>query len=155
MTDNSNISIKLELCKDKFTNKLSIVTHFDPNAPNFYNENGKVFWVPTTDEVAFLKEAADLLDSWKQRQPNEPHMNRVTPPPLQPEKKPFQPQPGPPGNFGPRPPTTSPMENQTVSQAGPNTSSIDSTFEKHMDRDRYQADDNEQKVQRIVEKKLN
>lgn len=152
MSGNSNIGIKLELCKDKFTNNLSIVAHFDPNAPNFYNENGKVFWVPTTDEVTFLKEAADLLDTWKQKQPNEPSMNRVSPPPQQPEKQPFQP--GPPGNFRQGPPNANQMETQTVSQAGPNTSSIDSTFEKHMERDRYQADDNEQKVQRIIEKKV-
>jgi hypothetical protein len=153
MTDNSNIAIKLELCKDKFTNNLSIVTHFDPNAPNFYNENGKFFWVPTPDEVAFLKEATDLLDSWRRRQPIEQPMNRYNQP-QQPEKTPFQPRP--PDNFRPvpPPPNTGSMDSQNISQAGPNTSSIDNTFEKHLDRERSYADDNEQRVQRIVEKKL-
>ncbi|MBN2603847.1 MAG: hypothetical protein JXA91_06935 [Candidatus Thermoplasmatota archaeon] len=154
MTDNTNISIKLELCRDKFTNSLSIVTHFDPNAPNFYNENGKFFWVPTPDEVAFLKDATDLIDSWRRRQPLEPPMNRFNQP-LQPEKPPFSPQqPRPTDNYRPRSPPPSPMDNQDMNQAGPNTSSTDNAYEKHMDRDRFYIDENEQRVQRILEKKL-
>ena len=144
MTDNTNISIKLELCRDKFTNSLSIVTHFDPNAPNFYNENGKFFWVPTPDEVALLKDATDLIDSWRHRQPLEPPMNRFN----QPQ------QPRPTDNFRPRSPPPSPMDNQNISQAGPNTSSIDNAYEKQMDRDRLYMDENEQRVQRILEKKV-
>jgi hypothetical protein len=96
----------------------------------------------------------DLIDSWKYRQGPEPPLSRTTQPP-QPEKTPFHPpQPRPQANFGQRPPLTNPIDAQTLSQAGPNTSSIDNTFVKHMDRDRSYPDENEQKVQRIVEKKL-
>jgi hypothetical protein len=56
----NNVNIKLEVFKDKFTGKISIVAHFIHSAPNVYKEQEDYVWFPTNEEKNFLIEAFDL-----------------------------------------------------------------------------------------------
>ena len=41
MGEENEINMKIELCKDKDSDELVIIAHFDPNAPNFFrNDEG-------------------------------------------------------------------------------------------------------------------
>jgi hypothetical protein len=70
MDDIDKIHIKLELCKDK-SSGLTIVTHFNPDAPNFYKEGEDYYWMPTAKERALLNEAFDLISTDKNGDPEE------------------------------------------------------------------------------------
>lgn len=61
MAKNDNINIKLEVCKDKNSGKLSIRAHFDSNAPNFAMDKEGYFWIPTFEEKEFINEAFQLI----------------------------------------------------------------------------------------------
>jgi hypothetical protein len=61
MTEVNNINIKLEVFKDKSSGKLSIMAHFDSNAPNVFEENDGVFWMPTIEENDLLNEAFQFI----------------------------------------------------------------------------------------------
>jgi hypothetical protein len=61
MTNNDNISIKLELNKDKTTGKLAITARFNSNAKNVKIENGNYFWMPTIEEKDLINEAFDTF----------------------------------------------------------------------------------------------
>ena len=61
MVKNDNINIKLEVCKDKNSGKLSIRAHFDSNAPNFAMDKEGYFWIPTFEEKEFINEAFQLI----------------------------------------------------------------------------------------------
>ncbi len=63
------INIKIEVCRDKTSNKLSIKAHFNGNAPNIFKENGEYYWIPTQEEKKLLNEAFELLQS------NAPNIN--------------------------------------------------------------------------------
>jgi len=56
-----NIHIKIELCKDKSSGKITLGVHFDEKAPNFKIENNECFWTPTNEEKNILNEAFDLV----------------------------------------------------------------------------------------------
>jgi hypothetical protein len=55
------INIKLEVCRDKTSNKLSIMAHFNDSAPNIFKENGEYYWKPTHEEKELLNEAFELI----------------------------------------------------------------------------------------------
>ncbi|RLF37251.1 MAG: hypothetical protein DRM99_00950 [Thermoplasmata archaeon] len=61
MDKNENIHIKLEISRDPHTGALSLLTRFDPNAPNFIKDENGFSWSPTPEERAFLNEAFDLI----------------------------------------------------------------------------------------------
>jgi len=61
MNKDQNIHIKLEINKDPNTGKLSLMTKFDPKAPNFEKEDDGFSWSPTKEERAFLNEAFDMV----------------------------------------------------------------------------------------------
>jgi len=63
------VNIKLEVCRDRTSNKLSIMAHFNDNAPNIFKENGEYFWIPTQEEKRLLNEAFELVQS------NTPNIN--------------------------------------------------------------------------------
>jgi hypothetical protein len=63
------INIKIEVCRDKTSDKLSIMAHFCDDAPNIFKENGEYFWIPTPEEKELLNEAFELV------QFNTPHIN--------------------------------------------------------------------------------
>ena len=70
MDDIDKIHIKLELCKDK-SSGLTIITHFNPDAPNFIKEGEGYYWMPTEKERALLNEAFDLISTDENGDPEE------------------------------------------------------------------------------------
>ena len=63
MTKEDKIHIKLEICKDEQSHGLTIMTHFDESAPNFFKDKEGYFWIPTVEEKDFLNEAFGLAPS--------------------------------------------------------------------------------------------
>ena len=61
MIKDDKINIKLEVCKDKTSGKLSIKAHFKSDAPNIFKEKEDYFWMPTIEEKDFLNEAFQLM----------------------------------------------------------------------------------------------
>jgi len=61
MSKVDNINIKLEVFKDKSSGKLSIMAHFDSNAPNVFEEKDGVFWMPTIEENDLLNDAFEFI----------------------------------------------------------------------------------------------
>ncbi len=61
MTKNNRINLKLEVCKNNTSGKLSIMAHFNSNAPNVFKEKESYFWMPTEEEKDFLNEAYDFM----------------------------------------------------------------------------------------------
>jgi hypothetical protein len=61
MKKNENIFVSLEIQKDMETKGLFLSVQFDRNAPNFFQENEAITWLPTDDELHFLNEAFDLV----------------------------------------------------------------------------------------------
>jgi len=62
MPKNENIHIKLEIGRDTSSGKLTIMTKFNPSAPNFIKEEDGFSWSPTEDERQFLNEAFDMIE---------------------------------------------------------------------------------------------
>ena len=61
MHKDEKIKIKLEVCKDKTSGKLSILAHFNSTASNVYEDKDGYSWVPTVEEKNFLSEAFELI----------------------------------------------------------------------------------------------
>jgi hypothetical protein len=61
MNKNQNIHIKLEINKDPNTGALNLLTRFDPNAPNFTQDENGWNWCPTQEERDFLNEAFQMI----------------------------------------------------------------------------------------------
>lgn len=60
MTKESKIGLKLEVCRDK-NNKLTIVAHFNTDAPNIIISKNEYMWIPTPEEKDLINEAFELL----------------------------------------------------------------------------------------------
>ncbi|MDH7517726.1 MAG: hypothetical protein QHH19_05220 [Candidatus Thermoplasmatota archaeon] len=58
---NENIHIRLEISKDPNSGKLTLMTRFDPEAPNFIKDKDGFSWWPTPEEREFLNEAFDMI----------------------------------------------------------------------------------------------
>jgi len=61
MEKNKKIHIRLEINKDPMTGQLTLLTRFDPNAPNFLREENGFSWYPTQEEREFLNEAFNMV----------------------------------------------------------------------------------------------
>ena len=61
MEKNKKIHIRLEISKDPMTGQLTLLTRFDPNAPNFLREENGFSWCPTQEERKFLNEAFNMV----------------------------------------------------------------------------------------------
>jgi len=61
MTNDDEIKIKLEVCKDKTSGKLSIMAHFNTDAPNVFQDKDGYFWMPTVEEKDFMSEVFELM----------------------------------------------------------------------------------------------
>lgn len=61
MTKDGKINIKLEVCRDKISGKLSIMTHFNSNAPNVFKDKDSYLWMPTAEEKDLINEAFGLM----------------------------------------------------------------------------------------------
>jgi hypothetical protein len=64
MAKNEKINIRLEVYKDKNSGKLSIIAHFDSNAPNVAMDCNGYFWIPTFEEKEFINEAYQLIPKY-------------------------------------------------------------------------------------------
>jgi len=62
MAKNENIHIKLEIGRDSSSGKLTLMTKFNPNAPNFTKEDEGFSWSPTEEERQFINEAFDMIE---------------------------------------------------------------------------------------------
>lgn len=92
MSKNENIHIKIELCKDKNSGNLTLMTYFDPNAPNFSKDKDGFFWVPTVEEKDFLNEVFELIPEHQMKNPSsEKNMTE----PLEKREEPTAPEPQP------------------------------------------------------------
>jgi len=61
MTKDDKINIKLEVCRDKTSGKLSITAHFNSNAPNIFKDKDSYSWIPTAEEKDLINEAFQLM----------------------------------------------------------------------------------------------
>jgi len=86
MPKEGKIHIKLEICKDKHSNTLTIMTHFDEDAPNIFKDTEGYYWIPTVEEKDFLNDAFNLMPAR-----GSPPMPKKPAPPTQ-EKKESKPQ---------------------------------------------------------------
>lgn len=87
MSKEGKIYIKLEICKDNYSNVLTIVTHFDENAPNVFKDNEGYYWIPTVEEKDFLNDAFNFIPARN----SPPVPEKFAPPPMT-EKKESEPQ---------------------------------------------------------------
>ena len=67
MTKDNKINIKLEVCKDKTSGKLSITAHFNSSAPNVIQNKDGFFWMPTIEEK----------DLWSIQKTEKPALKKV------------------------------------------------------------------------------
>jgi hypothetical protein len=91
MTKSNKVNIKLEVCKNKTSGKLSIKAHFNSNAPNIFKDNDNYSWMPTEDEKDLLSEAYDFMEVDEGYIPDEkniqkPKETKFTPKPVIEEK---------------------------------------------------------------------
>lgn len=61
MAEEDKIHIKLEIRRNKDSDELAIMTHFDSNAPNFFKDKEGYLWMPTVEEKDFINEAFELM----------------------------------------------------------------------------------------------
>jgi len=63
MPKDEKINIKLEVTRDKTTGKLTILAHFDSNAPNVFIDNDDYSWMPTVEEQNLINDAFEFMPS--------------------------------------------------------------------------------------------
>ena len=61
VTNDNKINIKLEVCRDKVSGKLSIIAHFNEGSPNIFKDKDEFYWMPTPEEKDLLNEAFELV----------------------------------------------------------------------------------------------
>jgi len=68
MKKNENISISLQVQRDKESKSLFLSVQFDKTAPNFSIDNESVTWYPTCDEIDFIADAIHLIGENKTKE---------------------------------------------------------------------------------------
>ncbi|MFH1100460.1 MAG: hypothetical protein V1726_00280 [Methanobacteriota archaeon] len=63
--EKKQIYVKIQIEKDAQTDQLMLKARFDPEAPNFYQDNYGISWVPTPAELAFINEAFRMIPGYK------------------------------------------------------------------------------------------
>ena len=97
MSKDNNISIKLEVMRDKSSKKLIITAHFDSKANNVFIDKDNYSWMPTIEERDLLNDAFSFFpsdgavgslgkttvktDDKKEEHVPEPPVEETTPPP--------------------------------------------------------------------------
>ncbi len=61
MDRDENIHIRLEISRDPIDGGLNLLTRFNPNAPNFKQDENGFSWSPTKEEREFLNEAFGII----------------------------------------------------------------------------------------------
>jgi hypothetical protein len=67
MKKNENISISLQIQRDKESKLLFLSVHFNKEAPNLSIENESITWYPTRDEIDFIADAFHLIGESKEK----------------------------------------------------------------------------------------
>ena len=65
MENQDRIFVKIQIEKNPDSGELRIRTHFDPEAPNFFQDKDDISWCPTPQEIAFLNETFELIPHYK------------------------------------------------------------------------------------------
>jgi len=71
MKKNENISISLQIQRDKETNGMILGVKFNKDAPNFLLDNDNITWFPTGDEIGFITDAFQLIEGSKEKKKTE------------------------------------------------------------------------------------
>lgn len=61
MTKDDKINIKIEVLKDRNSGKLSILAHFNLNAPNVKKDKEDFIWIPTFEEKNLINDSFQLI----------------------------------------------------------------------------------------------
>jgi len=70
MNKNNKIHIRIELCKDEDSGNITLMTYFDPNAPNFSQDNKGFYWLPTHEEKDFLNDVFEIFPEFEMKSPH-------------------------------------------------------------------------------------
>ena len=62
MIKEDKINIKLEIGRDKSSDKLNLIVHFNTHTPNFIIDKNEYYWTPTIEEKDLMNEVFDLLN---------------------------------------------------------------------------------------------
>jgi len=63
--EKKQIYVKIQIEKDTDTEQLTLKAKFDPDAPNFFQDNYGISWIPTPAELEFINEAFKMIPSYK------------------------------------------------------------------------------------------
>lgn len=63
--EKKQIYVKIQIEKDVDTDQLILKTKFDPDAPNFYQDNYGIGWIPTPEELEFINDAFRMVPRYK------------------------------------------------------------------------------------------
>jgi hypothetical protein len=67
MKKNENVSISLQIQREKETNGMILGVKFNKDAPNFLLENDNITWYPTGDEIDFITDAFQLIEGSREK----------------------------------------------------------------------------------------
>ena len=150
MTKNNRTNLKLEVCKNKSSGKLSITAHFNSTAPNVFKNNDSYFWMPTEEEKDFLNEAYEFMAedtdyNFSEKNIQKPKETKFIPKPVTEEKlKPtvkIQPMEDwkKPTNLPPKEKTDEPAVFEVTDEEN-KTNDFDNTIDKNIDEDYVKTD---------------
>ena len=150
MTKNNRTNLKLEVCKNKTSGKLSITAHFNSTAPNVFKDKDSFFWMPTEEEKDFLNEAYEFMAedtdlNFTEKNIQKPKETKFIPKPVTEEKlKPtvkIQPMEDwkKPTNLPPKEKTDEPAVFEVTDEEN-KTNDFDNTIDKNIDEDYVKTD---------------
>ncbi len=67
MKKNENISISLQIQRDKESNEMLLSVKFHKDAENFSINDDNIIWYPTSDEIDFIADAFQLIEGSKEK----------------------------------------------------------------------------------------
>jgi hypothetical protein len=70
MFKKDKIHIRIELCKDENSGNITLLTYFDPNAPNLSQDNKGFYWLPTSEEKDFINDVFALFPEFEMKSPS-------------------------------------------------------------------------------------
>ena len=65
--EKKQIYVKIQVEKDAETNQIMLKARFDPDAPNFHQDNYGISWVPTSAELEFINEAFGMIPGYNKK----------------------------------------------------------------------------------------
>ena len=77
MANDNKINIKLEVCRDKNSGKLTIMAHFDAKSPNILIDKNEYIWIPTVEEKDLINEAFNFIPKSDKLNSPKPVENKI------------------------------------------------------------------------------